>query len=48
MISTVKMNIYEGGADYITGDHLNNHEYVSVHLDLMGQFSVLNEASACV
>lgn len=30
------------------GDHLNNHEYVSMHLDLMGRFSVFNEALARV
>lgn len=27
---------------------MNNHEYVSMHLDLMGQFSVFNEALARV
>lgn len=48
MISTVKMNIYESGTDYIMGDHLNNHEYVSLHSDLMEWFSIFNEASVRV
>lgn len=35
VISPVTMNIYERGADYFSGLHLNNHEYVSMHLHLM-------------
>lgn len=35
VISRVMMNIYERGTDYFSGLHLNNHEYVSMHLHLM-------------
>lgn len=44
----VTMNMHEGSADYFTGLHLNNHEYVSMHLHLMDWFSVFNEALARV
>lgn len=31
------------GTDCFAGLHLNNHEYVSMHLHLMGWFSVFKE-----
>lgn len=43
VISRVTMNIYESGIDYFAELRLNNHEYVSMHLHLMGWFSVFKE-----
>lgn len=40
VISLVTMNIYESGTDCFAGLHLNNHEYVSMHLHLMGWFAI--------
>lgn len=43
VISLVTMNIYKSSTGCFAGLHLNNHEYVSMYLHLMGCFSVFKE-----
>ena len=48
MISTEKRIFMKVALIILRGNHLNNHEYVSMHLDLMGRCSAFNEALARV